>query len=542
MKKIVFILTMVFVLVSINNCGGSSGTEVNNVNNKYKKSIELTSDNNTSLTLKGKGSDKLTLAIPPLSVGAKDQNITVVLKYLNDLPLIEIDKDIEFTAPVKLRFISDNIQDGNTTLVYHASDRKFYIPSIVKDHTLEAYLQHFSKYGFDNLPTKSDRLNEDIHSRLSDIETTAENDTLGELRNKELSDLYIKISAYEGDEKYDEMIKSYADIITQAAINTMKHYKDNDLSYFSGLCPTDVLFKAMSELSDVRSSTKEMLKYKSIIDSTDEDILNEYYLTAGDLAKSILEKSKNAWSKIEIPSCDKKFKLWEYIQCTNKYISNLEFTIIFYDELGIDATDMAKEVKQELEDAIASDAMVALSSKDCTCMFVYLGILDTYFADTQKDLISLLNDETKKCGTECPLLWDITIDYININDGHPTLIWNGHAEFKDIYIEQKDDAWVELPDEQRVACEPYRDKYKGITPKASFVSGDLEEDFEIDWFYIIVDDNGKPHIRLKDYNIYADIYEQLNEFQPFSVSGQVHGTTTYTFTPHVIGFKYPVEW
>lgn len=540
----IYITIMVFALVSLNNCGGSNSNVRNGtVNKQYTKSIELMGDQNTSITLKGNESDELKLSIPSLPAGEEDQNVTITLKYINDLPFIEIDKDIVFTSPIKLKFSSDNLQEGNTTLVYHASGTDYYVPSVVKDNVLEADLSHFSTYGFDDSPSKSDKLYEDINSRLKALDLEVQAKRFAQLSKDQVDDLFMKIQAYEGDPKHDSMIKSYATSIALASHHTIQYFQDNEIKYFDALCPTDELLKALNELTNVKSMAKELLEYEVVKNmEVTGSVLQDIYLSeAEDIAKTILEKSKEAWDKIDTPKCDNKSKLWKYIKCTKKYISDLETSIIFYEDLGVDGTDLSKIVNQYIQDRIKSDAMDAWTSKDCECMFVYLDTVNTYFADTQKDLIDLLNDETKKCGTRCPLLWDISVDYNNIyvNEGTP---WSGHAEWIGVYIEQGDNAWVALPDKERNACQTHHENYKSESYEATVVTGDLEKPLEmVEVPYLRVDDNGKPYIRFQDHNIDEDIYAQLNKFQTFSIHGEGDGTTNYNFIPHAPGYTYPPE-
>lgn len=545
MKKMIFIMIMVFVLVSLNNCGGSNSNVGNGIVNKqYTKSIKLMGDQNTSIILKGNESDELTLSIPSLPAGEEDQNVTITLKYINDLPFIEIDKDIVFTSPVKLKFSSDNLQDGNTTLVYHASGTDYYVPSVVKDYVLEADLSHFSTYGFDDSPSKSDKLYEDINSRLKALDVEVQAKRFAELSKDQVDDLFMKIQAYEGDSKHDSMIKSYATSIALASHHTIQYFQDNEIKYFDVLCPTGELLKALNELTNIKSMAKELLKYEIVKNmEVTGSVLHDVYLSeAEDIAKSILEKSKKAWDKIDTPKCDNKSKLWEYIKCTKKYINDLETSMIFYEDLGVDGIDISEKVNQELEDAIASDAMEALSSKECDCMSVYLDTLNTYFANTQQDLIGILRDATETCGTSCPLLWDVTVVYNGVYDWNPDFAWSGSATWEDVYIAQKDDAWVELGEKERIACEPYKEKYKGVEPEPVSVTGDVEPDMGLQWLYVRVDDGGNPYIQLVDWNVDQSIYNQLNNgFQQFTVSASAHGTTTYTFTPKVRGYTYPAE-
>jgi len=544
MKKLILGIMAVVIMILLNNCGGGDNRE--NVDKKiYEKYIELKSDKNTTFILKGKENDALTLMIPSLPVGKKDQNISITLRYINNLPSIEIDKDIVFNVPVILTFKSSYIEDENITLIYKANDKNYYVPSLVNNHTLKAKLMHFSKYGFDNLPSKSDRLKEDISSRLSALDNSAQTKRYAELNRDDLNDLYIKIKAYKGAKEYDEMIKSYADSIALASDHTIKYYKNNELKYFSGSCPTNELLKALTELFTVEVTAKELYTNNEVVRNSafTGGILQAIYLSeAKDMAKKVLDKSKEAWDKIEVPKCNDKSKLWEYIECSKRYISDLEMTLMFYDDLGVDGIDIAKNVAQEMEDSIVSDAMEALSSKECDCMLVYLDTLNVYFIKTQKNLIEMLRNETKKCGTRCPLLWDITVVDNGVYDWNPDFAWSGSATWKDVYIDETGDSWVKLGEKERIACEPYKENYLGENPKAVSVTGDIEPGVELYWLYVRVDDDGTPYIQLLDWNIDENIYNQLNNgFQQFTVSGSEHGTTTYTFTPTVPGYVYPNE-
>lgn len=539
MKKIISMAIAIIALISLNNCGSSNTDNPNT----YTKSIKLTEDKNTSLTIDGKDGDKLMLYIPPLPFGKKVQDVTFTLKYINKLPLIEIDKDIEFIMPIKLKFTSNNINDNNISLVYYALDKDYYITSVVKDHTIEANLFHFSSYGFDSIPEVSDKLHEDINSRLHTLDENSANKRYSELDYDQINDLNVKIKAYQDNLEFDDMIASYANSIASAAHNTISYYKNTELTYFSKQCPTNELLKALNELTQIKVIADELLKYNAVKNNDlAYNILRDISLSeATDMANLILTKSKEMWDKIAIPKCDDKSKLWDYIKCTNKYISDLEMSMIYSDDLGTDGIDLSEKTKQELDDAIASDAMEALNSKDCTCMIVYLDTLNTYFANTQKDLIELLTDETNKCEGRCPLLWDISVTYNNIYDGSPDITWSGHAEFKNVYIEQKDDAWVALPPKERNACQSYHENYKsGELPTASLVTGDLEDGYTMtDYLYVRTNDDGTPYIQLVDFNINKDIYNKLNDFSTFTVSGEGKGTTTYEFIPQVPGYKYP---
>jgi len=539
MKKLILGVMVIVVMALLNNCGGSVGGVGKKI---YKKYAELKSDKNSTFVLDGKDGDKLTLMIPPLPAGKKDQNVSIALRYINNLPTIEIDKDILFNVPVILTFKSNTIRDGSITLVYKANNRDYYVPSTINNHILKAKLMHFSKYEFDNLPSKSDRLKEDIHSRLSALDNSAQTKRYAELNKDDLNDLYIKIEAYKGDKEYNKMIESYADSIALASHHTIKYYQDNELKYFNGNCPTNELLKALTELATVKDIAKELYSNNEVVRNSEftGDILRDIYLSeAKDMAKKVLNKSKEAWDKIEVPKCDNKAKLWEYIECSKKYISDLEMTLIFYDDLGVDGIDISKNVAQEMENSVVSDAMEALTSKECDCMLVYLDTLNVYFIKTQKDLIDMLSNETKTCGTRCPLLWDITVVYNGVYDDNPNMTWSGSATWEDVYIDETGDSWVKLGDKERIACEPYINQ---PTPEAVSVTGDVELGKELIGLdrYLSADDDGNPRIHLLDWNINENIYNQLNNgFQQFTVSGSHHGTTTYTFTPTVPGYVYP---
>lgn len=558
MHNIVTTVFMVLVLF-LAGCGGG-GSNSSKTNNSDRL-VELSSTRGSSVTINGSAGDALTLKIPPLKSGMKELNVTISLAYNGDLPEIVIDRDVNFTAPVTLTFTSSQLVEGNTTLVYRAPDKTYYIPSVIDDHnTLHATLQHFSKYAFDNLPTPSSALHEDIDSRLAALKAKAENSRISELGYDTLNDLFVKISVYENDGDFSVMLNDLSYIIEKASDNTLRYYEKTQLDFFSGMCPTDILSHAMHELSLVYSFN---------------DTLNEKYgfkLGEGDLAPflaqdakiafdKVRKESKKAWQRIPLPRCGNP-ELHTYIKCTRNYIGTVEMGIIYFPEAA--TVGMGNDIEGEMQIMIEQDVEIALDDGDCDCMLFYKNILNTYFAKDFASTISRLDSATQQCGTRCPLLWDITEDINGWYDWNPDFAASGHAEFKNVYIKQRDDAWVDLPTAQREACAPYKNQ---SSIPASVWSGEYYDngdgtppEFEPSSLYLYtpgvdmtqddfntftIGDNSSmptPQIPfLVDDYTEVDLYPHLNNFQTFTVSATQHGTISYTFTPHVPGFKYPKQ-
>ncbi len=536
MIYIVRLTVFLGVIFLFNSCGGNNGGNNQNVISSYEKNIILTNSSDTNVTIKGKGEDKLVLNIPLLSPNRMDTNVTIKLLYNNHLPEIAINKDINFTTPVELIFRSSNLIDGNTTLVYKASDTTYFVPCIVENHILKAKLWHFSDYGFDTVPAKSDRLREDINSRLTALNTSAQSKRLGEISNDLLGDLYVKMLAYEGSDEFDSMYHSFIDAILDASNNTLEYYKNRDIHYFSGLCPTDEMMNALNELYSVYLYNKDFYDgFRENLSEEDRILTSGMYEDAILVEEKIITNSKVKWEALIRPKCDNK--LWNYVKCTQKYIDNVEFAEIVFLNSELYTKNLAEEIQQAFQNNIKSDAQEALNSGDCKCMLLYKNIINVYFKDTLSSLLQALEDATKSCNnTECPLLWDVAYQAIDVYNGSPDITWSGGYEFNNVYIEQVDDAWVKLSEAQRVACEPYREKYKGERVKATSYYGDFTSDDQITMEepYIREDDNGNEYIEVDGKNI----YQQLNEFQTFSIEDNRYGTERYTFTPHVYGFAY----
>lgn len=558
---------LIGLTVLLGGCGGGGGSSAaNSSTNNPEKRVELSSEKKADVTLNGTGGDTLHLAIPPLGAGTEDVNVTISLAYNGDLPEIVIDRDINFSVPVTLTFTSTHLVEGNTTLVYHAPGKTYYIPSAVVGHTLTATLQHFSKYGFDNLPVPSQRLKEDIDSRLAAMKAKAENAFLDAFNSDELDDLFAKISVYEGSDDFQGMLDDFAGIIEQASLNTLKYYQNNRLEFFSGNCPTDALQKAMDDLVSVywRNDTLYRKFQHSLME--EDRILSDSMRIDAKLAfEKVLKDSKSAWELLFAPKCDPK--LHDYIKCTKKYIAITETAIIFFPDS--DTSWIGADVEETLRKTIEHDAENALNDGDCDCMLFYKDILNTYFAKDLASTISRLDSATQQCGTRCPLLWDITETVNGWYDWNPDFKSSGTAHYKDVYIEQRDDAWVDLPNAQREACAPYQ-KNKSVTasswsglyfgegtPEGNqppgigpfvLLADTAEDEMTQENFnnFTIQNSNTEPtpHIYIGipgPNNPYEDLYPKLNRFKTFttSVDTNGHGTITFTFTPHVPGFKYP---
>ena len=370
MRHIISIF-LIGLTVLLSGCGGGGGSSpANSSASNPEKQVELSSAKKADVTLAGTGGDTLRLAIPPLGAGTEDVNVTISLAYNGDLPEIVIDRDINFSAPVTLTFTSTHLVEGNTTLVYHAPGKTYYIPSAVVGHTLTATLRHFSKYGFDNLPTPSERLKEDIDSRLAAMKAKAENSRIDAFSLDDLNDLFVKISVYEDSYDFPEMLNDLSYIIEKASDNTLKYYQKTQLKFFSGMCPTDVLPNAMFELFSVYSFN---------------DMLNQKYgnrLGEGDLApflktdaklafEKVLKDSKDAWESIPQPQCGDS-KLHTYIKCTRQYIDSVEMGIIFFPEAS--TVGMGSDIEGEMQIMIDQSAGIALDDGDCDCMLFYKDI------------------------------------------------------------------------------------------------------------------------------------------------------------------------
>jgi hypothetical protein len=542
-------------------CGGGSSSNEPKANS-YKDTVELSSSRKSSVTIDGAQGDSLTLEIPSLNSNMKDVNVTVTLSYENDFPEIIIDKDINFSAPVRLVFNSNLFSDTNISLVYNASDgNSYFIPSTIQDGSLTATLQHFSRYSVEHLPEPSDTLAADIRSRLAALKTKAHSARLNELDQNGLNDLFVKISVYRHVDEFQSMLNDFATVLVTASSNTLKHYKNTSLQFFTNQCPTDALENALHELFQVHTFNDKLIStFGTSLDEADYMLADSMRIDSKIAFENVLKDSKNAWELQFAPKCDPK--LFDFIICTKKYINITETAILYFPDM--DASWIGAEIETKLEQTLDQDAHAALNDGDCECMLFYKDILNTYFRQALSSTIQQLDSATKQCGTRCPLLWDITEDVNGWYDWNPDFATSGHAEFKNVYIEQRDDAWVELSPAQREACAPYKANRSASIP-ASLWTGNYFDDgdgtppefdpsslylytpgFEItqeDLNTFTIEDSSSmptPQILFQvDNYTEVDLYPLLNKFQPFTVSATQHGTISYTFTPHSPGFKYP---
>ena len=549
MKYIVKLMLFFGIILLLNNCEGKNdGGNVQDVISPYKADVTLTNGSDVNVSIVGKGEDALVLNIPSLAPDINGTAIGVQLVYNDDFPEIIIDKDINFSTPVELVFSSNNLIDGETTLVYKAPQGTYFVPSTVVNHTLRAKLWHFSSYGFDTVPKQSEQLKEDINSRLTALGESSQNKRFGEISQDNLGDLYVKMLAYEGSDAFDGMLHSFIDAVLNASNNTLNYYKNKNINYFNGVCPTDEMMDAMLELSGVYLYNKDIIydNFKDKLAEEDYILVQGMYEGAFAEAEKILKDSKVKWETLNRPKCDNT--VYDYVKCTQKYIQDVEFAEIIYLDDKLYSGNLAEDIRKELQDNIKNDAQEAINSGDCKCMLLYKDVINVYFKDTLSSTLQALEDATKSCNnSECPLLWDISYQAIGVYESSPDISWSGGVNFSDVYIEQVDDAWVKLSQAQRTACEPYRENYKGAEIEGNSYFGDLTPDDQItmQWQYIRVDDNNREYIGSPvclgggaGSCVNADIYKQLNTFETFSIEESTQGTVRFTFTPHVYGFKY----
>ncbi len=552
MKKRVFVVMLgVVAVLLMSGCGDKNSHGSQNSDNGYVETVVLKSDAGSDVVINAKGSDKLKLSIPPLGSDANDSKVAIEVTYKNNLPQISISDDINFSSPVTLSFTSESLIDENVTLVYYVEDKKYYVLSSITNHTLTAKLQHFSIYGIDFVPQPSEKLREDIGSRLTAYKQRAENSKIDKFSYDELNDLFVKISVFKGTDDFDGMLNDLAYIIEKSSYNTMQYYKNTQLNYFSGYCPTNILESAMKEIYSVYSWNQTLHdRYGSLLDG--EDLSLDMEIEAKQMFEKVLDDSKEEWEtnlnpKVMAPKCDAK--LHEYIKCTRKYISITEFSIIYFPDSNNPwiATD---EIEKEMEKAIDEDAQSSINDGDCKCMLFYQDILNTYFSKSLSSTINQLQDATKQCSdTRCPLLWDVTENVNGWYDWNPDWKASGTATWNNVYIDfYYDKSFFDLSEAQQKACEPYRDSSNvwdtGSEYTTTMVSGDYFDTSAGLGVYKLADDDGKEHVYLgipPEYrNPFEDIQPKLVKFEQFttSVDNNGHGTDTYTFTPHVPGFKF----
>jgi hypothetical protein len=479
-KKVFTMLLWVIPFLLLIGCGGGGGDAAKAM--KVTKSLDH--ESNKTVTIKGENGDRLEMTIPPLPLRQAEVNLTITLEYRQGIPTIIADKELYFTTPVILSFYVPQMVEQNMTLVYKGEEEDIYLPVTISDGTFTANLWHFSSYGFAQKPD-SDRLLEDIRSRLTSNSAKAEHDRFEDFNADQLDELRFKIEMLPESEQ-KPLIEDIAYIIEKSIDNSVKYYTDNPPCYFDNLCLCDAFDETIDKLYDAHTYLGGFFKnYASILYEEDAILSESLLRQLLSLAQKFKEDSFVAWKTIALPECGPE--LDRYVSCSLTYQRKLEVMERFYMHHGLGG-ERHKELLALLESRLTEAANTLLSdpNSSCDCLKRYRALMIKYFSQSSAALIvDLTVATTDVCSDQCPYLWEITVQQNGTLDAEEcfgiqvggTITVSGYATFGPVMLYPDYTSAPDMTNEEFAACQPYMDRHTAIPAAVQhFVIEDEESD------------------------------------------------------------------